>query len=88
MRRQRVFIAAETENLQDMIYQITGHLRVSFTVAAMYLCTCKLARFPSKKWDYIICHAYLQSHLYTPAAMGYHTCSTGLLRLYSDLLGN
>ena len=34
---------------------------VSFTVAAMYLRTCELVRLPSKKWNYIVRHAHLQS---------------------------
>ena len=34
----------------------------------MYLCTCELARLHSKKWDYVIRHAYLQS-IYTHAKL-------------------
>ena len=51
----------QRENYRTWPTEIHLHLRVSFTVAAVYLRTYKLARLPSKKRNYVIRHAYLKS---------------------------
>ena len=62
--RERFHYSRNRENYRIWSTEIPWHLRVSFTVAAMHLRTCERAHLPSKKYNYTIHHAYLQS-IYT-----------------------